>query len=141
MADTATKIMAEVLYILAISTEWIEKGRTSKCLFRDMSPFTKPSSEQYLKKLVGNTEIENALKRLDKLTQEEARMATAQVLKVTHAVDDRARGVDNRVAGVDDKLGTMDDRVRAVDDKIAAVIDGARYTFDQSLKECLTQYA
>jgi hypothetical protein len=81
------------------------------------------------------------LKRLDKLTQEEARMATAQVLKVTHAVDDRVRGVDNRVAGVDDRVANMDDRVKAVDDKIAAVIDGARYTFEQSLKKCLTQYA
>jgi hypothetical protein len=44
------------------------------------------------------------LKRLDKLTQEEARMATAQVLKVTH---------------------TIDDRVKVVDDKVATVIDGA----------------
>ena len=35
--------------------------------------------------------MEDALKRLDKLTDEEARMATAQVLRVTHAV---AKGVD-----------------------------------------------
>jgi hypothetical protein len=40
MANTATTIMAEVLSILAISTEWIEKGRTSKCLCRNRSPFT-----------------------------------------------------------------------------------------------------
>jgi hypothetical protein len=58
--------------------------------------------EKYLKKLVGRTEIEDALKKLDNLTNEEARMATAQVLKTTH---------DNRVAGVDDK--------------VAVVIDGA----------------
>jgi hypothetical protein len=29
------------------------------------------------------------LKKLDTLTQEEARMATAEVLKVTHKVDDK----------------------------------------------------
>jgi hypothetical protein len=62
--------------------------------------------------LVGKTEIEDALKSLDKLTNEEARMATAQVLKATHVVD-------SRVAGVDDK-------VKAVDDKVAVVINGAQ---------------
>jgi archaellum component FlaC len=104
---------------------------------------------------VGRTKIEDALKRLDKLTQEEARMATAQNLKVTHAVDARVLGVDNRVAvvddrvaGVDDKVASVDnrvasvdDRVKAVDDKVAAVIDGAQYTFNKSLKRCLTQCA
>jgi hypothetical protein len=38
---------------------------------------------------VGRNVIEEALKRLDTLTQEEARMATAEVLKVTHRVDGR----------------------------------------------------
>jgi hypothetical protein len=34
-------------------------------------------SEKYLRKLTGKTEIEDALKRLDKLTNEEVRMAVA----------------------------------------------------------------
>ena len=101
---------------------------------------------KYLKKLVGRTDMEDALQRLDKLTHEEARMATAQVLKVTHIVDDRVRGVDNKVGGVDDKVAdvdnkvagvdnrvkavdnrvaSVDDRVRAVDDKVVEVIEGA----------------
>ena len=50
-----------------------------------------------MKKLIGRTDIEDALKRLDKLTQEEARMATAQVLKATHSVDDRVREVADNV--------------------------------------------
>jgi hypothetical protein len=54
---------------------------------------TERCSEKYLKKLLGKTKIEDALKRLDKLTQEEARMAAAQNLKVAHTVDDRVRGV------------------------------------------------
>ena len=40
-------------------------------------------------KLLGKNDIEDALKRLDTLTQEEARMATAEVLKATHKVDDK----------------------------------------------------
>ena len=99
-----------------------------------MSLLTEIFSENFLKKLVGRTDIEDALKRLDKLTQEEARMATAQALKITHTVDVRVRGVtdqvldvNNRVAGVDDRVAGVDDRVKAVDDKVAAVIDGAQY--------------
>jgi hypothetical protein len=40
-----------------------------------------------VKKLLGKNDIEDALKRLDTLTQEEARMATAEVFKVTQRVD------------------------------------------------------
>jgi uncharacterized protein YhaN len=72
-----------------------------------------------LKKLVGRTDLEDAVKKLDKLTNEEARMATAQILKATHAVDDRVAGVEGRVVSVHDK-------VKAVDDKVAVVIDGVQ---------------
>jgi hypothetical protein len=51
-----------------------------------VSPFDRNIFRKYPKKLAGmiSPEIENALKRLDKLTQGEARIATAQILKVTH---------------------------------------------------------
>ena len=51
-----------------------------------MSQLIELSAEKYMKRLIGRTDVEDALKRLDKLTDEEARMATAQVLRVTHAV-------------------------------------------------------
>jgi archaellum component FlaC len=91
--------------------------------------------------------MEDALKRLDKLTQEEARMAVAQNLKATYTVDERVRGVadtvvaiDNRVAGVDHRVAGVDDRVARVDDNVARVDDnvkgiGARVTdVDVSLR-------
>jgi hypothetical protein len=50
--------------------------------------------EKYLKKLlVGGSDIENALKRLDTLTQEETRMAIAQVLKASHSIEERVKAV------------------------------------------------
>jgi hypothetical protein len=57
-----------------------------------------------MKKLVGRTDIEDALNRLDRLTQDEVRMAAAQGLKATHEVDDKVQGVDNKVRDVDDKI-------------------------------------
>ena len=46
-----------------------------------------------MKKLLGKNEIEDSLKRLDTLTQEEARMAIAEILRVTNSVDDNVRVV------------------------------------------------
>ena len=42
--------------------------------------------------------------RLDHLTQEEHRMATAQDLGATHHVIERVMNVNNDVEGVDEKL-------------------------------------
>ena len=85
-------------------------------------------SEKYVKTLIGKTEMEDALKRLDKLTQEEARMAAAENLKATHAVDERVKGVadtvvviDSRVAGVDDRVASVGDQVADVNDQVIGV--------------------
>jgi hypothetical protein len=64
--------------------------------------------EKYVKKLLGKNEIEDSLKRLDTLTQDEARMAIAEVLRVTHSVDNN---------------------VRVVLDNVRVVLDGARRVF------------
>ena len=87
-------------------------------------------SEKYLEKLIGRTEMEDALKKLDKLTQEEARMAAAENLKATYAVDKRVQGVadtvvatDNRVAGVNDRVAGVSNQVANVDDRVASVDD------------------
>ena len=89
---------------------------------------TRRRSGKYVKKLVGRTEIEDGLKKLDKLTQEEARMAAAENLKATHTVDERVKGVadavvtiDNRVAGVDDRVADVSDQVAGVDDRVVNV--------------------
>ena len=39
--------------------------------------------------------MEDALKRLDRLTQDEARMAAAEILKLTHIVDNKVTTVVN----------------------------------------------
>jgi hypothetical protein len=57
-------------------------------------------TEKYLNKLLGRTDIEDALKRLDKLTQDEALMATAQILKLAHTVDDKATSIDSKVTKI-----------------------------------------
>src|SRR6266446_796294 len=109
-----------------------------------MLPLTEPFSGKYLKKLFGNTnntsEIEDALKRLDRLTQAEAQMAAAQVLKATHAVDDTGRvmgvadiavDVDNRVAGVSDQVQDVGDQVQDVVEQVQDIGDQVQDVGDQ----------
>jgi hypothetical protein len=129
MVDTTTAIIVEVLNFIGIATKEIKQGQTSKCFLTNKFPLTKTFSEKYLKKLIGKNDIEDALKRLDRLTQE-ARMAAAQLPKVTNTIDNRAGGiadnvlvVDNRVAGIDERVAGVDDRVKDVDDKVKAVDD------------------
>jgi len=75
--------------------------------------------------MIGRTEMEDALKKLDRLTLEEARMWSAQVLKLTHAVDDRVKAVGHIVEDIDDKVvsDSVDDQVARIDDRVAGVDD------------------
>ena len=84
-----------------------------------------------MKKLLGKNDIEDALKRLDTLTMEEARMAIAENLKVTNRVDDKVDKVDSKVDDVDDKVeqvgdkvDNLDVKVDKVDNKVTVLIDG-----------------
>ena len=71
-------------------------------------------SEKYLNKLMGNGDIEDSMERLDKLTQEEARMASTELLKMTHSVEGKVLGVNDRVKGVEGKIQVVRDDVQDV---------------------------
>ncbi len=47
---------------------------------------TQLGAEKFAKKLLGESEIEAVLQRLDRLTQEEGRMTVAQTLEVIHGL-------------------------------------------------------
>jgi archaellum component FlaC len=79
-----------------------------------------------LKKLIGNTDIEDSLQQLDKLTQEEARMASAEQLRTAHSVEGKIVGVDERVQGVGDDVQYVGKRVEDVDNKVQGIDDGVK---------------
>ena len=72
-----------------------------------MSLVTEECLEKYVKRLIGRTDLEDALKRLNKLTDEEARTAIAENLRATHAVDERVMGVAEQVANVNDRIAEV----------------------------------
>jgi uncharacterized protein YoxC len=82
--------------------------------------------EKFFKKFVGNTDLEDSLERLDRLTQEEARMAAAEQLKMTQNVDSKVVGVDNRVQSVDRKMQGVSDDVQGVGNQVQDVRGGVQ---------------
>ena len=110
MTDMMVKILLEVLSVLAIVTVEIKQRRRSQFITSDFGVLTHGVfflKEKFLKKLLGRNDVEDALKRLDKLTQEEAKMATAEVLKIT-------RGVDSK----------LDTNMKVLDTSMKVLIDG-----------------
>ena len=94
------------------------------------------------KGLIGNTDVEDVLERLDKLTQEEARMASAELLRVTHDVegrvicaDEAVQGVDKGVRDVGDKVEGVQHKVQDVDKRVQDIRD-AVMRFKMSVTEC-----
>ena len=67
--------------------------------------------------------LENSLKKLDRLTQEEARMALAEVLRITHSVRDEVKVVHGKVESVKDKMADIGDNVADMDDKVEEIGD------------------
>ncbi|KAF8464188.1 hypothetical protein DFH94DRAFT_848875 [Russula ochroleuca] len=105
MKNIIVEIMVEVLTILAIATKEVKRGGLKK----------------YLKKVMGNTDIEDSLARLDKLTQEEARMASAELLKITQGVDDRVKNVQGKIQDVRSDVHDVGNQVQGIEGKVEDV--------------------
>ena len=86
MTDIIVRIMMELLSVLALATKQIEQGRFSKCAVTCTLHIAQISAEKFAKKLLGDSEIEAILQKLDRLTQEEARMTAAHTLGVVHGL-------------------------------------------------------
>jgi hypothetical protein len=81
--------MAQILSILALSTTSMTERRTSGLIYalcpsRALADY---GSEKFLKRLIGKTDVEDALLRLDLLTKEESLMAVAKILEVADRVE------------------------------------------------------
>jgi hypothetical protein len=85
-SDIVVKIIAEVIAVLALATKQIKQGRLSKWTTTYRASLTERITEKFAKKLLGERDIEAVLQRLDRLTQEEARVTAANTLEVVHGL-------------------------------------------------------
>ena len=81
------KIMAQILIVLALSTKEMKERRISMSFRLVFSLVVDYWTEKILKRIVGKTDVEDAIQRLDVLTKEENLMTVVRNLEVTHRVD------------------------------------------------------
>lgn len=77
--------------------------------------------------LIGNTDVEDALQRLNNLTEEEARIASAELLRTTHSLGEGVHRVGRDVEDIVDGVQYVQDRVESVDEGVQDVLDTVRY--------------
>jgi hypothetical protein len=88
LTELLGKIMAQLLSILALSTKAMTDRRLSELSSSLWGSFSANcNTEKVLKRLVGRTEVEDAVLQLDMLTKEENLMVAARNLEVTHRVE------------------------------------------------------
>lgn len=93
MKDIIANIMVELLAIFGIAMKEVKRKRASEFAPDSTQIITDKDSGIYFRRLSSRTDIEEALGRVDRLTQD-VKMATAQALKV----------VKGRVEIVGDKI-------------------------------------
>jgi hypothetical protein len=132
MTEIITEIMVEVLRIFGIATKELRRGSASEFLTGYLRVFTKGRIEKFLRKLAGMADLEAALKKLDRLTQEEARMALAEVLRITHDIRDEVKVVDGKVESVDDKVDDLGVKVEDIGGKVEDICDNVEDIIDKA---------
>jgi len=95
MSGLVTKIMVEVLSILSLVTKRIKQARPSTLFYIVISLGCDLFLETFAKKLLGESEIEDVLHRLDRPTLDEARITGTETLQVIHGLVRNLRLVTN----------------------------------------------
>ena len=95
MGEIIVKIMVELLSTIALVTKQIKENRSRESLLDYLSfdDLTERIAVKLIKKFWGEKEVEAVLHRLDRLSQDEARMATAQTLEVVYGLVQNMRMV------------------------------------------------
>ncbi|KAI0288609.1 hypothetical protein BC826DRAFT_1107649 [Russula brevipes] len=97
MTGVVVKIMVELLSTLAVVTKQISQGRPKK----------------FLKKLIGEKDVEAVLQKLDRLAQDESRTTAAQSLQAIYSLFKNMRVImDDGKAVADDVRNVMGDKLQ-----------------------------
>ena len=82
-----------MLSVFALAMKQIKQGRCCKRIITSEWSVTEYFTVKFVKKLLGENEIEAVLQRLDRLTQDEARMTGAQTLEVVYGLVNNVKAV------------------------------------------------
>ena len=94
MNEMVVKILVELLSTLALAAKQVKQGKSSEFVFGDvLYHLAHSNAEKLVMKLLGEKDVEAVLQRLDRLTQDEARITAAQTLEVVYGIMQNMRVV------------------------------------------------
>ena len=127
MMELLAKIMAQILSILALSTKIMKERKISgfisstvihSCLI--------VAQEKIMKRIMGRTDhVEDALKRLDMLTNEEKLMTAARTLGVAQHAEDKITIIEEVLQDVNGNVMATQELTCDIDRNVAATKEGA----------------
>ncbi len=85
MTEIVVKIIVELLSVLSLATKQIRQGRFSKSIIMYKLSVAQFAIEKFAKKLFGESEVEAALQRLDRLIRDEIVTTLSVVLGHVYA--------------------------------------------------------
>ncbi len=143
MTEKMVQITVELLDILAIAMKEMKQSRASEFVLHRTLLGAHVDLERFVMRVAGRTDLEDGLKKLDKLTLEEVAMASVQLLRITHSIDNKVTVVGDGVRGVDGKVRVVvaqvedvkcdvqvvSDQVEVVDKRVQVIVDGAKHVF------------
>ena len=121
MTNKMVQITVEILDVLATATKEMGQSRASEFKLRLTLLAANIGSGKFVKKVAGRTDLEDGLKKLETLTNEEIAMAIAQLAKVADNININVTGVSEGVRGIDEKVQVVADEVRTVGGEVRAV--------------------
>ena len=114
-------IIVVVTDILGTATKQMKQSRASEFILYLRSFEAYMCAGTFLKKIAGITKLEGGLKKLDKMKNEEARMANAELMWLAYDINKKVEGIDEKVLGVEGNV---------VENKVQTVMDGVKMYFD-----------
>ncbi|KAN0136416.1 hypothetical protein V8E53_005784 [Lactarius tabidus] len=137
MTNKMVQITVKILDILAIATKEMKQSRASEFDLRLAFLEANIGPEKFLKSVIGQTKLDDGLKKLDKMINEEVAMASAQLLRVTH-------NINENIKAVDDKVQTMADDGKAAANAVKSIVqeaaDGVEDVKRNQLRESLRKW-
>jgi len=121
------KIMAQILFILALSTKAMKEGRLSELSPVQCSLVADYVSEKFFKKLAGKTDVEDAFLRLESLTKEESLMTVAKNLEVTFDVDGNVKKIQGLAEDIDNRVHVIEGATQSIDQNVKAAHERTQY--------------
>ncbi|EKM54844.1 uncharacterized protein PHACADRAFT_258986 [Phanerochaete carnosa HHB-10118-sp] len=102
LEDIFVGALVQLLNVLAICTKYVKKRSSSRMAF-----FMR--TKDYGRALLGDTDVKNALEKLDELTREELLANTAQTLDVAQGIADKVELISGGVVGLSDGFKAVHD--------------------------------